>query len=168
MDLLKINGNSQGRIVNHTGTGTLSMSGVHIYYGFHCPLNQHAEGGCFVSASTVVLADSVVSHCHVRADAADQAVGGGIAASRVVATGSTISDNVADTPAPAYSAGGGIYTSYYLSLNQTTVATTIADIGGGIILEKAGDNLVIMNSTISGTKRLPLAQAFGRIFKRDH
>src|SRR5262249_53471169 len=50
------------RVLNHTGTGTLTVKNLAIEFNHFYP-NGPAKGGCIYSSGNVILDHTIVSHC---------------------------------------------------------------------------------------------------------
>jgi len=151
--LLTIDGNLQERVLDHTGYGTLALSGMTLSRGYNYQADSVAKGGCVYSTSTVTLLNSTVTSCRALGSN-KSAFGGGIAAARIIAEDSQITASAASAPTSINSFGGGLYATYYLSIDQSTVSgnqAIPAGHGGGIY---AGEDatVVITGSTISGNQ----------------
>lgn len=151
---LIISGNRNGRVFNHEGYGTLSLSGMTVENGYLLSNSYSGRGGCIASASTVVLQDVTVSGCRVLGSVG-YTPGGGIAAKRLKVTDSTISGNSAASTTYG-SFGGGIYVTDYLEMDRTSVLGNHAYAGpsstvafGGAVDIGATGIFSISNSTIS-------------------
>lgn len=147
--LLTIDGNLNGRVLNHSGFGTLTLNGMTLSRGYYYQPDALSEGGCVISASTVALLNSKVTLC--RALGSEQpAAGGGIFAERIIAAGSQIMGSAVSTPKGVLSEGGGLFATY-LSMDESTVSDNQAipaGHGGGIYAGIA----LISRSTISGNQ----------------
>ena len=151
--LLTIDGNLQGRVLDHSGYGTLALSGMTLSRGYNYQADNIAKGGCVFSTSTVTLLNATVTSCRVLGSE-KSAFGGGIAAARIIAEDSQITANAASAPTSINSFGGGLYAAYYLSMDQSTVSgnqAIPAGQGGGIY---AGEyaTVLVTGSTISGNQ----------------
>ena len=73
-----IRGNATSRVLRHTGTGTLRVTGVSVSYGHH--ESAFANGGCVSSEGNVELRTARVHHCSALANGGlePSAVGGGV------------------------------------------------------------------------------------------
>ena len=78
-----ISGNVNGRVFNHTGTGTLSINYLTIADGKYA--NEQADGGCIRTSGSVALNHATVTGCLAKQSAGSNtnatAQGGGIWAS---------------------------------------------------------------------------------------
>jgi hypothetical protein len=118
--LLTIDGNLNGRVLEHSGFGTLALSGLSLAHGYYQAAGED-KGGCIYSVSTLVITASSFSGCRISGDA-NQVSGGGIAGNRVSITSSVVSGNSAVAASKsAGSRGAGLYASSYLMMNQVTV-----------------------------------------------
>lgn len=143
------------RIFDHTGVGTLSISGVTLTDAHH--RGSEAKGGCIYSQGSLTLANAVVMECTAESPPGSNsyAVAGAIyARENVWLIESTISDNV------AYSAERGAYggallvrgnleCKYSTFANNQAIAPLSFSKGGGLVVFGDGE-VVIKGSTISG------------------
>jgi len=158
-DQLSIDGgaasNHVNRVINHTGTGTLSINGLTVtnakYRSSTMPV-----GGCIHSLGTVALSYSVVSNCVLQTLAdGKRASGAGIASSTgVILVRSKISGNHAMSSSGNGGAiGGGIYTFGNLTIKYSTISdnsvTSGVQLEGGAVSFAEG-NFYALASTISG------------------
>ena len=157
---LKIDGDYQSkhynRIFHHTGTGTLSISGVTLADSKYKPLhNSGARGGCIDSAGSVTLGGVKVTGCSVVAVGSFYAIGGAIYAQGGVGLLlSSISGNFAnaggstgDARAGAIYAGNGLDMEYSTVSGNTTLSGAGNNDAGGI---RSAGNVYVLSSTISG------------------
>jgi hypothetical protein len=152
-NLLTISGHLQGRVLKHEGYGTLALSGMTLSDGYYYRSDGVAKGGCVFSASTVSLLNSTVTVCRALADTRS-ALGGAIAAERIISQTSEITASAASAPEGVNSYGGGLYAASYLSVNQSTISgnqAIPAGKGGGIYTPEYATVLVTA-STISGNQ----------------
>lgn len=152
---LTIDGGGLGRVVDHSGTGTLTLTGLTLTHG-----KSSGDGGCLRSAGHLALSDVAITGCTAAEAAAQNTRGGGAA----VAGNATLTDvefvgNVAD--GNLLVRGGG------LAVNGTLLATrsrfvdnrarshtvdggnpfgNVAE-GGGL---RVGGDTQLIDSTISG------------------
>jgi parallel beta helix pectate lyase-like protein len=161
---LTISADYRSSVLVHTGSGTLSIYGVHLYRGEKYESSaDNAIGGCVFSAGNVILDHAEVSHCAASwfgTDTGFYAKGGAIYAEgnvtmvdSLVSYAATFAGN-ARVPAPGGAIGGGIYalgklTMLYSSLTYSesyvTSFTGLA-VGGGAV---AHGGLDAKYSTIS-------------------
>jgi hypothetical protein len=110
-ELLAIDGNHQDRIIDHSGTGTLTLNALALRNGFYDGTSTtygNADGGCLLSTGGVTLDDVAVDHCSAIGG---WVTGGAIRASYIVQlTDSTITDTTATATRTGCSAGayGGV------------------------------------------------------------
>jgi hypothetical protein len=172
-----IDGNGQGRVFDHTGTGTLQLFDLGLRNGA-----SDGPGGCLHSSGNITLVESTVSGCTVNATSLGAGAGGGVSVdnelymsdSRVTGnavnadsfvkgggvfvngpltmTRSTIADNTAIASSGAFGFGGGVYAANSVALSYSTISGNRAtDIGGVDLLGADGTaDLSIVNTTISG------------------
>ncbi|MEP6484180.1 MAG: choice-of-anchor Q domain-containing protein [Rudaea sp.] len=183
---MTIDGSKNGRVIRHIGigkldlenmtirngdsTGSASPNGGCIYSTGHIFLDKSIVTGCqaktldsrrayggaiFVEPGGVALYRSTVSESSVYS-ATGKARGGGIAASYVTVSFSTISGNSAyGRPGNAnYARGGGIYASNLnhtgtaVSVSYSTISNNKSEEGGGVF----SPGINISQSTISSNK----------------
>jgi hypothetical protein len=166
LDVLTIDGGySEGhynRIFDHTGIGTLAISGLNLTDAkYVSTAGQSAFGGC-ITGYAVHLLESTVSHCVAFAPAGD-AYGGAIAARfSILVVDSTISNSHAVSSVDraggggifAGSVAGGSFTVKYSTIEQNTAHTygqNAQTLGGGI-LANGPQSALIQRSTISGNQ----------------
>ena len=139
---LAIDAGSASGVLRHTGTGTLSLTGLTISHGVYTGATPH--GGCLYSAANIELANSTVSYCQVNGSGT-MALGGGVyAGGDLTLTSSLVTQNVVHAiGAPAH--GGGLYVHGNLDAEYTMISynTTYAGpISGGV-----GGGAVVAGST---------------------
>jgi hypothetical protein len=175
---LTINGNNNGRVFVHNGSGRLALYAVTITGGSY---SGPYGGGCVYSYGSVLLESANVSDCSLTSFGTDHAYGGAIyaryKASLLVAqvTGSsahaqsansagggiwayntqtylsTLSGNTVSGDGSHYARGGGLYSRGDAFINSSTLSGNSAESGGGIFLfGGATQPMQILNSTISG------------------
>lgn len=147
-DLLTIDGNLQGRAIYQSAYGDLTLSGMTLTRGYS--QNAGAVGGCLFSKGTVTLLNSTVTLCRA-AGLSNNGRGGGIAANRIIAEHSEITDNNTSGGSSNLASGGGLFAERYMSIDQSTISGNHAlnGAGGGIYLPFTATALVTA-STISG------------------
>lgn len=137
-----INGQNAHRPLVHTGTGTLTLSGVTVENGkVSASSSSRFAAGCVFSAGDVVLSDSAqVKYCTVENTGTGNAIGGGIysAGYTGVFSGSIVTGGHAKA-ASGNALGGGIYAKGGAFLkygevrsNSAYSATGVFARGGGI------------------------------------
>lgn len=120
---LEINPNHTSRIFHHTGTGTLRIARVDLYYGQY--VGAVATGGCVHSEGHVELKDVAASFCQAYGqDESSMAFGGVVHARTVKATDVQLVGNVAQH-------GGAISTVGRMTLLRAWIANNLASTGGG-------------------------------------
>ncbi len=153
-----LNSRHYNRVLNHLGTGTLTIQGLTIANARYEVATTALGGGCIFSTGNVSLHSSTVSGCAV---VAENVFGGGIyAQGNVTLVNSTVTGNVARSTIIGNGKGGGIFalgaiTLLYSSItnNQSTNAQVPpTSRGGGIFAVQQLGNLGITNSTISGNQ----------------
>jgi hypothetical protein len=140
------------RIINHTGTGTLSLSYLNTEYGkITAASSGPVTGGCIRSNGSVLLQHVRILGCSARSTASsgsNEAFGGGVyAAKNVIAKYSQIAANTAQSNTSS-SFGGGIFAHGNISVSNSTINGNLAGAEGGGIDSQSG--ATITNSTISG------------------
>lgn len=166
-DQLIIDGNNADRVIDHSGAGTLTISGVtltHGYFSYH----GFAAGGCIYDESTLALDHARVTSCRVTSSASgNYGVGGAIYAWQIRMDGSTASDSQAGaTDGRAF--GGGIYAraasirdSTVSGNNVATGSSSNVSYGGGLFVN---GNATVVGSTFSANQA---AGAGGIVFTGD-
>ncbi|HSE11735.1 MAG TPA: choice-of-anchor Q domain-containing protein, partial [Rudaea sp.] len=141
------------RIIEHTGTGTLTVKNISLANGHEYGSGGVVvAGGCVYSKGSVTLDHAGVYLCRVSATAADLAAGGGIFADYgVTLRYSSVSGNTAYAGG---SEGGGVATNgdFYalrstISGNSAVGPVPLGMLGGGVYVP---GNVTIFSSTISG------------------
>lgn len=153
---LAIDGARQDRVFVHTGTGTLTLTGLTVRHGsYRITSNDHAPGGCIVSNSNVLLDHSTVSDCFATNDSLyfKLGAGGGIAAVGDVSLDHSV---VRDCYASGEGGYGGGIEAYSLTMSQSILSgniaygnrtnTSTAAYGGGADVIA----LTLVNSTVTG------------------
>jgi len=141
------------RIINHTGTGFLNISGVSLRSGSLTNATGYALGGCLYSAGYVVATGIGVYMCNTSTTSGF-AGGGGIFAGALYLKNSTLDHNVAYGGTSGGAGGGGALTHNFtakystISNNEARGASgNAAGFGGGL---KLFGSVTITASTISG------------------
>ena len=136
-----ISTNGAGRVLHHTGHGTLEVSGLTLSDGKY--VGNFAFGGCVYSSGSVYLLGATISNCTAQATesgSAHGALGGGVfAQGEIRMLESIVSGNVASTTQTnvqvfgggLYSAGGFTFSASTITGNQTQPATNGLGFGGG-------------------------------------
>lgn len=161
------------RVITHTGTGTLSITGVTLANGSTTTNSNQpdARGGCVFSEGFVMLGNLLapsdpdwgvtVAGCSaISTQAGVTAQGGGVFATRGLALyASTISGCTAQATSPAtYARGGGAFsgasvgpefTAKYSQIIDNDVLGSLAK-GGGVATGGLSGDITIENSTIAG------------------
>ena len=160
-ELLAIDGNNQDRIIDHSGTGTLTLNALALRNGLYDGTDTvygEADGGCVLSTGGVTLTGVAVDHCSAIAG---WVTGGAIRASYIVQlTDSTITGTTATATRTGFSAGayGGVVYGGVAYLDRSTISdATITvtgtetafsgGIGGGIL---TFGGVVLTDSTVTG------------------
>jgi hypothetical protein len=167
---LTIDGANAGRVLNHSGTGTLTVDHLTISNGQYDGTGTQVVGGCIYGGGDVSLTNSTVSHCSVGSGTvpgfgagvgayggatltnatitgADATANGGGALAingSLLITGSTISGNTGGR-------GAGLYTVYgNITVDNSTISGNDAASLGGGMYSFYGQAITVSNSTISG------------------
>lgn len=152
---LTISGGDRDRIFDHSGTGTLALTGLTLTHG-----KSAGDGGCLLSAGNLTLSDVAVTDCTAAEATAQNTRGGGAA----VAGNATLTDaefvgNVAD--GNLLVRGGGLAVDGTLLATRSRFVDNRAHShtvdggnpfgnvteGGGL---RAGGDTQLIDSTISG------------------
>lgn len=163
MDALTVDGSATSglsqRVLNHTGTGLLTVSGFSVANGSHVAELPLAKGGCIRSRGSVALYDSKVSACHLTGIDGPQgaALGGGLGIDgSLLVKYSRIEDNVVAVD-EGIAQGGGAAVGGVVKVKYSTIRGNIADTvtgaatGGGLsISSTSGGASSIYASTIEG------------------
>jgi hypothetical protein len=155
-DKLTITGNDSGTIEQypvfyHTGTGTLTISGMTLAYGYNYSAGALAAGGCIYSAGNVDLTDVKVTNCTAYGETS--ANGGAVyTKGNLTMTSSGIYSSLAHAVVN-YSRGGGAnvrgnFTASYCTF-ESNYAKSPHSFGGALYLR---GNASVTSSTISGNK----------------
>jgi hypothetical protein len=139
------------RVLYHTGTGTLSASGITFAYG----LGGGAPGGCISSRGSVALDHVTVRDC-VTSGPTHINGGGVFAAGDIELRYTTITGNSTVVTNPGHYDGasgaglcaGGNLTMFHSTISGNSLLSTSAYSGGGGFV--AGPESTIDHSTISG------------------
>jgi hypothetical protein len=159
--LLAIDGNNQDRIIDHSGTGTLTLNALALRNGLYDGTDTvygEAHGGCVLSTGGVTLDGVAIDHCSAIAG---RVTGGAIRANYIVQlTDSTISGTTVTATRTGFSAGaygGAIYGGVaYLdrsTISDATITVTSTEtafggsVGGGIL---TFGGVVLTDSTVTG------------------
>jgi hypothetical protein len=175
---MTINGNNNGRVLVHNGSGVLQLFGLTVTGGSY---TGPYGGGCIYSYGDVLMEAANISSCSLSSSGTDPAYGGAIyakdgvllagvamtdssahAASANSAGGalwaynayiylSTLSGNTVSGDGSHYSRGGGVFARGDARIHYSTFSDNSAESGGAIFLfGGATETMVIANSTISG------------------
>jgi hypothetical protein len=127
-----IDGNGNGRVIDHESGGELELRGLALRNG---RTSDAKGGGCVYSAGHVRATAVSVSGCIAAAVGTGNALGGGIASNDAIELHfSTISGNSAQANAGGYAYGGGLFTRYGLYAVYSTISgnsTSGFGYGGG-------------------------------------
>lgn len=136
-DLLIIDANLAGRVIDHEGAGTLHIAKLAAIRGFISA--SFAYGGCIYSKGSVAAANVTVYGC--RAQTTEFfAAGGGIYAHNLDLRDSTISHSVAAREPGGASGGGwggGAYVIGTAAVRSSTFYSNLSDFGGGLMATMA-------------------------------
>jgi hypothetical protein len=130
LDPISLQGDYQ-RVLNHTGAGTITLSGFTIEYGYYYRTTAGgAQGGCITSRGTVELDSMTVRYCSISGQITK---GGGVFSLGVTRlSNSLVSENSASTPdgIEGLAFGGGIYAlGGFQSINSVISSNQVT--GGG-------------------------------------
>jgi hypothetical protein len=156
---LTVDGGFVGRVMRHSGTGTLTINGLTLTHGNYTS-SAIASGGCLVSNGSVTLIHSTVSSCLAIAQGNARAYGGGIftggdlylASSRVAYNNAVAAGN---QNVFTDASGGGVFVSGTLQTAYSTIAYNGAGTpdqhgyGGGLFTYGTA---TIHHTTISGNR----------------
>jgi hypothetical protein len=141
-DRLVISGGESGRVLDHLGSGLLSISGVSIEYGSKYLRNGDTgtpKGGCVFSEGSVSLSDVALAHCYLKSrSTSDGARGGALYARYAVSADHALVTQNAAISYGQTSYGGGIYAGDTLELQHSVVTSnqassdSLAGRGGGV------------------------------------
>lgn len=161
-DVVAISGDSNSRVLRHTGNGRLAVYDVTIAQGKY-KSDTTPLGGCVYSTSNVALVDATVSGCFAVAAAGNDARGGGVYAHGILSLErSTISGNVA-FGVDADTKGGGVYAKgqlialYSIFSNNEAVSVNSLSRGGAMWTMA---NTYLLGSLVNGNKAM-FAAAIG-------
>jgi len=160
-DLLAIDGNNQDRIIDHAGTGTLTLNALALRNGMYdgtSTVYGEADGGCVLSTGGVTLDGVAMDHCSAIGG---WVTGGAIRASYIVRlTDSTITGTTATATRTGFSAGayggviyGGVAYLYGSTISDASITVTGTEtafsgsVGGGIL---TFGGVVLTDSTVTG------------------
>ena len=159
---LTITTNQNGRILHHTGLGTINVNDLTLSKGRYYSAGGTARGGCISSALTVVLSNSTVTGC-VAVAYSGSALGGAIYAVHLVKLfSSQVTGSAAYTYGASSANGGGIY-SYELQSSNSTVSGNSCSAAPGGIAAGGGAGLVGQLSLLDSTVDSNQAQIGGGI-----
>lgn len=147
---LTIDANHAQRVIDHQGTGLLSISSLTLANGY--VITAPANGGCVNSRGSVILANAALTGCRAYSTGvASLAYGGGVyTAADLTVRNSTITDSRATIENGGMAGGGigaGAYAAGNLLMQDSTVSSGIAAIGGGV---GARGNVTLERTTLSG------------------
>jgi hypothetical protein len=115
-----IDGNGNGRVIDHESGGELELQGLALRNG---RTSDAKGGGCVYSAGHVRTTATSVSGCVATAVGTGNALGGGIASNDAIELHfSTVSGNSAQANAGGYAYGGGVFTRYGLYAAYSTIS----------------------------------------------
>ena len=154
---LTIDGNHAGRVFNHAGTGTLTLTDLTVANGMHAA--DKAEGGCIYATGNLVLNRALVTACNAVGQSLS-AGGAILGKGDVDLESSTISNCNADAQVGADNtvggAGGGAFVFGTMTLTNSVIsgntvhAPTGKTAAGGVGASK----VIAKYSTISGNSAL--------------
>ncbi|MEP6482937.1 MAG: choice-of-anchor Q domain-containing protein [Rudaea sp.] len=143
------------RIIHHTGTGQLTMTGLTLTDAKYKPTGAEALGACVYSKGLALISGSTLTGCIAVANNGNDARGAAIAAENgLTMLNSSVTGNLADSVGTGNASGGGIYCNGPLTMKYSTVSSNSVlssnglAINGGGIITTSGD-VVIFASTIA-------------------
>jgi hypothetical protein len=146
---------AKDRVLNHIGTGTLSLHDMTLTGGYYY-LTIGAYGGGIYSKGSVALYETAVVECQTVSNGGDAHGGGVFVKGNLSMTSSSIGLNsaTASNHSGVNARGGGAFVQGNFTAGYSTILGNLADIpgtnqgrGGGLYL---GGNVTIASSTISG------------------
>lgn len=143
----------RGRILTHTGTGSLAVAGLTLSDGY-----EDHDGGCIWSAGNLTLSNASVRQCQSGTNytSSNTNFGGGIyVAGNLTMSSSTLEGNVCFSAPYGISYGGGAFVGGAANIHESTINNNYV---GGVyrrgnvagITIAGTEPSVIVNSTISG------------------
>ena len=152
---LVITQSAKDRVLNHIGTGTLSLHDMTLTGGYYY-LTIGAYGGCIYSKGSVALYETAVVECQTVSNGGDAHGGGVFVKGNLSMTSSSIGLNsaTASNHTGVNARGGGAFVQGDFTAGYSTIVNNLAEVtgtnqgrGGGLHL---GGNVTIRSSTISG------------------
>ena len=151
---LAVRGAFGDRVLNHTGSGTLTISDLSVVEGYLVNSAGFAVGGCIESSGYLKLVRASVSGCSAVTDTGVAIAGGAYASTGLYLLHSNVTGNVARARTTGFSKGGGGYSRGELFVGDSTVATNSARASDGSHAAVGGlliaGSAFINASTISG------------------
>jgi hypothetical protein len=143
---------SRGRILTHTGTGTLTVAGLTISYGY-----EDYDGGCIWSAGNLTLSNASVRQCESGTNySPSYNLGGGIyVTGNLTMSSSTLERNFCFSAPYGISFGGGAFVRGAANIHESTINSNAVGSSyrpgnvGGITIQGTEPSAIV-NSTISG------------------
>ncbi|HEY0504662.1 MAG TPA: choice-of-anchor Q domain-containing protein [Lysobacter sp.] len=126
---ITIDANRTGRVIHHSGTGTLCIDRLLLTNGLY--VANFATGGCLHSDGNVELVSSTVDSCQALGEGGTDpvALGGGVYANTALIRHSALSSNKA---AGGAGHGGGISTVGRVTIFRSSVMFNEASAGAGV------------------------------------
>lgn len=136
------------RVINHTGSGTLSISGLTVANGYY--LNTvAASGGCIQSHGSVTLLSSSVANCAAVATNGNARGGGIVAAGSVSLLNSLVTGCTAKaTDLNQQAAGGGIYAYGGVATKYSALKGNKAMVSGSSAYHSSGGGMAISGGPV--------------------
>jgi hypothetical protein len=128
-------------VVRHTGTGTLSISGLTLANGTHTTDTSTSLGGCVYSAANLEVVDSVITTCTAHATGGNDANGGAVYVSGNLTLRSTVISS-SRAYASAVARGGGAFVAGDLDAQASAFNFNSAQ-GTPVLNGNAGGALVL-------------------------
>ncbi|MEO8922121.1 MAG: choice-of-anchor Q domain-containing protein [Caldimonas sp.] len=144
------------RIINHVGTGILTVADLSVSYGAPYSMTSAVHGGCIASAGSVYLKNAVVTRCTAKTNGLSLlSDGGGVYAAGYISLVGSIVENsrTLAVGSASYAFGGGVFAGTGLLCNRCSIESNLASatgsaIGGGAYARTAK----LEYSTISGNQ----------------
>jgi hypothetical protein len=139
---LTVRGAYGDRVLNHTGSGTLTISRLSVVEGYLVNSAGFAVGGCIESSGYLKLVHASVSGCSAVTDTGVAIAGGAYASTGLYLLHSNVTGNVARARTTGFSKGGGGYSRGALFVGDSTIAPNSARASegshaavGGLLIE---------------------------------
>jgi hypothetical protein len=157
-DQLVIDGNHNSAVFDHSGSGTLGVTGVTIANGYYLSTSVMPWGGCVHSDGSVLMLNAVVTGCVLKNLSSIETRGAGIYTHGYLTLfNSAVTDNkILTNGANARGFGGGVFvrgdfTALYSTISgNVAIGSNGAKTGGGGAF--AAGNVDIEGTTVSGNR----------------